>query len=55
MIPKKVFEIGNMLGLNENDILSLKSNINKQSISSFSAVDNYKDGIMYGTVSIYNF
>jgi len=58
MIPTKIFEIGSMLGLNVKDIRDLESNWDKSDIPKASVafpLDNYKDGIFYGTISINDF
>ena len=61
MIPKDIFKIGDMLGLDYRyiqNLLSDKKEMNKSNITtrSFSPMNSYKGfGSLYGTISINDF
>lgn len=58
MIPDKLFEIGNMLGLQHRDIknLMVKKQTSKTPVKKSSPIETYKSsGGDYGTISIKHF
>ena len=55
MDSDKIYEIGSMLGLTQNDINKLTIDKVNKTDNVYSPVDNYKDCSFYGTVSINHF
>lgn len=56
MIPDKVYEIGNMLGLNKEDIEGVERKKSNEKVSIMPPADAYNNAIgRYGTVSIKDF
>ena len=56
MYSKKLYNLGKKIGLNEIDIDNLlKHRIIINELVSLLEPDSYKDGTLYGTVSINNF